>query len=312
MSVDISGAGAFPRPVKVSGALVRLGVAGLCVFGALGGAFAFAGVLIDRLEPFGSYAPYGGWQVDATAAAFGAMLLTLLLFSDRALRRRYRDLRPQTRHGRAVIMAVVLPGLYLGGFAGYPVHSAISWASKQTSDAHRAIADYRKAPPILPLGIGDPASPALAARVLQPSDLGAGWYDGERPNPSVVSGGLQGQPLSVRSTLSQWHWTGAMWSPGNLLLESLRRFATPATAQAYLAKFGEQPKGVPGPRLGPVTHVRVGTVLVYEDQEVGSIRLRGAAFVVGADEFSVTSSNVPAADFATLVKAAVDKATTGR
>ena len=38
----------------------------------------------------------------------------------------------------------------------------------------------------------------------------------------------------------------------------------------------------------------------------------GAAFVVGADEFSVTSSIVPAADFTALVEAAVRRVIGGR
>ncbi len=324
MHVDISGAGAnrsaLPGPVKVNGPLMRLGIAALCAFTALGGGCALALGMSSRNDYASPsfFAPFGGWQVDAVVAAFAAGLLAVFLVAAVTVRRTYRVLRARTAHAREVVFVALLPGLFFGGLLWAPMGSAVSWASRQTAAGRAAEAEFRQMlttdrahPPTLSWG-RTAAEPSLAARMLHPADLGGGWYDGERPNPSEASGGVQGELLSVRSNIGRWHWTGEMWSPDNLVTESLRRFATPAAAQAYLAKFGQQPKGVPGPRLGPVTLVRVGTVLVSEDQEVTSIHRRGAAFVAGADEFFVISSNVPAADFAALVKAAVDRATTGR
>jgi hypothetical protein len=239
-----------------------------------------------------------------------------------ALVRSYRGLRGQTPHRRAVVMATLLPGLFLGAGLSGPMHSAVSWASDHTASAQKAKAEFAqlmptnpKAPPILGLG-GAAAPAALADHLLRASDLGPGWYDGARPNPSELSGGLQGQSLSVRSNLSQWHWTGTMWAPGSLLLESLRRFATPSAAASYLATYGTQPQnGPPGPptyHVGPTTQVHVGNVLVYEHTTQTAVKqLRSATFGIETDVFTV-DMDATASDFAALITKAVQRATTGR
>ena len=209
-------------------------------------------------------------------------------------------------------MAALLPGLFLGGgLAGSPMRSAISWASDHTDAANQARAEFQsmmptnpEAPPILFPGVGAAAAPAIAARLLRGSDLGAGWYDGQRPNPSELSGGLPGRNLSVRSSLSQWHWTGKMWLPGDLAFESLRRFGTPAAAQSDLAVSTR----------GAAMHSRIAGVTVFEHVDAtGSLKDRTATFAVGTDVFTLTIVGTHTEQaFNAGVASAVRRATTGR
>lgn len=311
--------GVLPRPDKLNRSLMRLGIAGLGAFAALAGGCALGLGMASRTD-FGSgfFAPADGWQVDAIAAGLAVALLAVFLVSVIAWHRMYRPLHRRTPRAREVLFIGLIPGLLLGALTYLPMGSAVSWASHHTTTWHRAEAEARlmdptnpKAPPVpIPLG-GTPASAALAVRMLHPSDLRGGWYAGGSPNPSEIPGGELGQVLSVRSALNQWHWNGTVWSPGGIAIESLRQFKTPAAAQAYLATFS-QPQKYPGPRLGPTTHVRIGSVLVGERQQTSGLRIRSAAFAMGADEFSVTASGLAAPDFAALVKASVARATTGR
>ena len=302
---------ALPRRTSLSSALVRLGVAAIGVFAAVGGGYELVRLLIERTDEFSFFAQFGGWQVDAMAAGLGLVLLALFVVSTLALVRLYRGLRSRTPNRRAVVMAALLPGLFLGGVAGSPMRSAISWASNRTAAAHKAYAEFREmlptnpsAPPILLPAVGTAAAPALAARLLHPSDLGGGWYDGQRPNPSQSSGGLQGQALSVRTELTQWHWTGTMWSPGDFALESLRRFATPAAAESYLATAVSD----------PTARVRIGRVLVYEHgARTGDVQQQIADFAVGTDVFTVSVIGPKSTThFGATLAAAVQRATSGR
>jgi hypothetical protein len=320
--VDISPAGvsvpAGAHRTGVDAALIRLALAAIGVFSAVGGGYELVRLMTDRNSPSSLFAIFGGWQVDAMAAVLGLLLLALLVICAIVLLRRYRGLQGRTPHRRAVVLAALLPGLFIGTLFSSPMRSAVSWASDHTASAHQAMAEFRqfeptnpKAPPTLGLA-GAAAPAALADHLLHASDLGTGWYDGVHPNPSELSGGLQGQTLSVRSNLSQWHWTGTMWAPGSLLLESLRRFATPAAADSYLSPYREQPKNIPGPSFGPTTQLRVGNVLVYEHTTQTAVKqLRSATFAVGTDVFTV-DMDATASDYAALIPKAVRRATTGR
>lgn len=302
--------GALPR-TGVDGALIRLGVCAIGVFAAVGGGYELVRLLIERTSEFSIFAMFGGWQLDVMAAGLGLLLLALLVVSAIALVHIYRGLRGRTPHRRAVVLAALLPGLFLGGLAVSPLRSAISWASDHTAAAQKANAEFQqmmptnpKAPPILFPSGGAAAAPALAARLLHPSDLGAGWYDAVRPNPSELSGSVPGQTLSVRSNLTQWHWTGTIWSPGDIGVEGLRRFGTSEAAQRYLAVA----------RRDATTQLRIGSALVSEHVlKSGSVEGREATFVVGADVFTLiidgTSSQQ---DFETALSTAVRRATTGR
>jgi hypothetical protein len=305
----------LPTPAN---SLVRLAAVSLGFFVALGAGLALAGILVERTLPSSTFAGFGGWQLNALAAAFAVVLSACLLMAAAALRRRYRGLRGLTPHRRVVVLAAFLPGAFLGSFVGDPMSAAVVWASNHTADATHARVQARqllavdgKAPPMQ--ATGDEAAPAaLAARMVQRSDLGTGWYSQRNPNPSEAkvspTAGQFGASQAVRTTLNQAHWTGTAWLPQHVVIEGLLRFDRASAARYYLLTF-LTPE--------PVTPVRAGSVTVYEGGLGDTSSWRSANFLVGADLFTL-SINVMAGGtptpnaFATLVDAAVRRATTGR
>jgi hypothetical protein len=209
------------------------------------------------------------------------------------------------------------------------MRSAVSWASGHTAAAHRAMAaarqfeaSYRKAPLVLRTG-ATAAPPALAARVLQPSDLGTGWYDLQLPNPfeapATADAANLGSTQDVQDRLMQAHWTGTMWSlADHLILEHMLRFPTPQAAENYLATDWAQPTDGCHCGFGATSQLHLGNVLVSERVATRySKQKREAAFVVGADLFTlsidIASDGKPTApDFETLTATTVRRAITGR
>jgi hypothetical protein len=314
-NVDISPAGvsepALARRTDVTESLIRLGLCATGAFAAVGAGYELVRLLIERTSESSIFAMFGGWQLDVMAAGLGALVLGFLVVSAIAIVRIYRALRGKTPHRRAVVMAALLPGLFIGGgLAGSPLRSAISWASDHTATAQKARAEFQailptnpEAPPILFPGVGTPASPAIAARLLHGVDLGAGWYDGQRTNPSERPGSLQGETLSARSSLTQWHWTGTMWSPGDIVSESLMRFSTFKAAQQYFAIATRD----------ATTPSRIAGVPLFEHVvATGSVKSRAATFVVGTDVFSLISIGTESdQEFNVALPAAVRRATAG-
>jgi hypothetical protein len=316
MNVDISGTGAslgaLPRPAKVSGVLVRLGMACICAFAAVGAGYELVRMLIERTEPPSDFAYFGGWQLDAMAAALGAAVLALLVVSSVTGVRTFHRLRGVTPNRRVVVWAALLPGLFLGGLAGLPMRSAISWSSDHTAAAKHAYAEFRQmdprnpsTPPMLFPILGTAAPAAIASHLLHPADLGIGWYDGGRPNPSQsLAASWLGQTLAARSQLNQWHWTGRIWSPGDLASEVLDRFSTPEAAQHYLAVWGRDAS----------SRVNVAGTTVFEhDSNVARVISHTATFRVGNDVYTLDMTGTSgAAEFNAVVAKAVRRATTGR
>ena len=149
--------------------------------------------------------------------------------------------------------------------------------------------DYRKAPPILPMG-GTAAAPGARRAPAAPVRSGRGVVRRRTSQPVRDLRRTAGPAPERAQRLGQWRWTGTMWSPGNLVLEEPAAICTPAAARAYLATFGHQPKNVrpsDGPRL---RHSASAPCWSTQHQEVGSIHLRSAASW-WRREFSVTSSN---------------------
>lgn len=302
--MDISGTGAgtaaLPRPVKVSGALIRLGIAALCAFAAVGGGYKLTRLLFERTEPSSLFAIFGGWQLDVMAVTLGAALVAFLVVSVIALVRAYRNLSGRSPHGRAVVMAAVLPGFFLGILFGSPMRSAISWASDHTAAAKHAEVEFRsllptnpKVPPVVPTGLG-PAPRAVAERLLSPADIGPDWYSGQSP---IVAGTAR----AAVTEIAQQHWTGTVWSQGNLLLENLRHLSSAEAAKRDLANH------VPGTPI----QVLVGTVRVEEQtSKITGIQRLDADFAVGADVFTLSVIG-PSSEpyYKAVVTAAVRRAT---
>ncbi len=303
-----------PRPGNARKALIRLGAIAFGFFAVLGSGLALAGMFAERTLPDATFAPFSGWQLYALTSVFGITLLALLVISVVALARRYRGLRGQTPHRRAVVLAALVPGAFLGGLVGNPMASAVSWASNQTMAAHHAriaarqlLAEDGKAPPVLVTGAAAPE--ALAARLVQRSDLGPHWYDRQRPNPSEAAvsptayrfGALQ----AIRAQFDQAHWTGIAWLPQHVIVENMLRFRSAAAARRYFANVFVKPA---------TTLVQVGSVTVYEGGLGSKSALRTAEFPVGTDLFAtsinVMSDGTPTTqDFAAIVSAAVGRAT---
>jgi hypothetical protein len=305
----------LPTPPTPAGALIRLAAASLAFFAALGAGLALAGILVERTLPSSTFAPFGGWQLNTLATLFAVVLSAVLLVAAVALGRRYRRLRGRTPHRRAVVLAAFLPGAFLGSFVGNPMSAAVVWASNHTATATHArvearhlLAEDGKAPPVRDTGRAA-APAALAARMVQRSDLGTGWYSQVRPDPaettlSPTAAGL-GATQAVRTTLNQAHWTGAAWLPQHLVLEGLLRFTSPAGARYYLVNVFTKEAAVP---------VHMGDVTVYEGGLGNASSWRWANFVVGSDVFTlsinVQSDGTPTpTDFAALVSKAVRRAT---
>ena len=276
-------------PTEPANPLIRLAVASLVLFVALGAVLALTGILVERTLPSSTFATFGGWQLNALATAFTVALSAWLLVAAAALRRRYRGLSGLTPHRRVVVLAAFVPGAFLGSFAGDPMSAAVVWASNHTAAATHARVQARQllavdgqAPPIQATGKA-PASAALVARLVQRSDLGTGWFSQLNPNPAeatVISmAGQLGASEAVRTTLNQARWSGNAWLPQHVVSEGLLRFAAARAARYYLLTF-LTPE--------PVMLVRDGTVSVYEWGLGDTSSWRSANFLVGADLFTLS------------------------
>ncbi len=311
----------LPRPVGAGKAVARLGAVAFGCFAVLGCALALAGMLTERTLPSSTFAPFGGWQLNALAISLAIVLFALLIASVVALRRRYRRLRGRTPHRRAVVVAAFLPGAFLGGLAGNPMASVVSWVSLHTADASHArieerqlLTEYGTAPPVHATGNAAPSG-AIADRILQTSDLGPGWYSQQRPNPAEATTSTAAKRLgateAVRMQLNQAHWTGAAWLPQHLLLENVLRFRSAQGARRYLADLVSEKITAPVAVTAGTT-----TAIVYEG-DLRDAAWRSANFVVGADLFSlrisVDASGTPTATaFSALVTRTLHRATSGR
>ena len=313
--MDLAGADAGMRPyrTRLRGTLARLAGAALCAFTTLGCVLALGGMLAERSMPNATFAPFGGWQLEAMAAGFGFVLLALLVATIRALRRRYRGLGEQTPYRKCVLLAVFLPGVFVGALLGNPMSAAISWASNLTASAHRAhsaasrlLAEDGKGPAAPATG-KPAAAPAVSARLLRAADLGAGWYTAQRPSASEAAvtptQGMYGATLAARATFQQARWTGAAWLPKHVSAETLLRFRSAADLRRYVEAEPD----------GSFTTSLIGGMTVRERGLGASAPSRSAEFAVGADLFSVTidvnTAGSPTPEgFAALVEKAVRQA----
>lgn len=224
--------------------LCWLALTAAVLFADLAATVGYVGLLLERRDEFSLFAQFSGWQLYSVEVALAVLIVTIGGVAGRTLFRRYRELRGRTPHRRAVVLAALLPGLLAGVLAAAPMRAALSWASDHTAAAASArhkleawLADYRKAPP-MPPSFFAAAPAALAARVLRPGDLGAGWYDGTKPNPTLApvrsDFSANGELAAARAVVTQQHWTGQSWSLDHFVLESEVKFVSTAAATAYL------------------------------------------------------------------------------
>jgi hypothetical protein len=285
MAVSTEHRGSVSGQGSVAGTLGLLG-AGVVVLGSIvGDAF----LVVYVASGSSAFPPrFAGWQVDAAEAASGAILVLLTAISVLAFRRQRVATRVSSR--RLAILLAVAPGLAIGGCLSAGVNAAITWAGNHTAEAasaRAALASYRISPPPMPV-LGPPADPALTARMLTASDLGAGWYQGSQPNAEGVTvtpdERSQGQLSQARTLLSQQHWTGSNWALDRTEIERITQFDNPAHATAYLAAWRQQ---YAGSTVTTSTFEKV-TVAIAKTK-IGDL----TAFIVGDDVINLEVSNTP-------------------
>ena len=270
----LDGVPATPAHPATRREFMRLTVAALAFPAAVGLAVHYTGVIAEAHSDLSFTAPFPGWQVWATEAALGALVVAAVVCGFRWLRRRYRALRDRTPHRRAIVMAAVLPGLFIGGTVGLPFEPALSWASEHTASAHSARAhflqmmrDMRRAPLATPMH-NPPAPPAMANPLLRPADLGSDWYPSLRPDPVSdpvrIDAEASGAVERARSWMTQAHRDGQGWALGLGLFETETRFGSPAQARHYARVLASGKHACPcDDHPGPVTRGHIRNVAVW-------------------------------------------------
>lgn len=252
--------------------LLRLTTAALAFLAAVGAATQYAGVLLEANSEFSFTAPFQGWQLWAVEGALGLVVAAAVFFAFRWLRRTYRALAERTPHRRAIVMAAVLPGLFVGGTVGLPFEPLLGWASNHTATATawrtHSMAERQAWLQSPTTTVNAKLAPwFLAEPLLRPADLGPGWYDTTRPNPVQNSlpatiarrGGVD----QARVWLTQAQRSGGGWSIGLMLAENETRFDTREHAVQYLHAAVNDARCGCGDELGPVTHSRIHGVRVW-------------------------------------------------
>lgn len=307
-----------PGRAPVGRQLLWLGVAATVFTGAVvaaGAVIVLSGELVfDSLN----VTPFRGWQVYATMTGLAILVTLVGVVAIRLLVRTFRRLRDRTPHRRAVITAAVLPGIWIGGFVLSPMTSAVSWAADHTSDAAAAqrqldgmFLDSPVRPPLFPSD-HPAADGATAARLLHATDLGAGWWDADTPNPVAL------KPPTIatlatgaaRTVLSEQHRVSGAWHVDRMIMESETGFRTTDDARRYVL---DAQRLSPPSDTSPVNRINrtLGGVQVWETSSKSGLTAR---FVVGATAFSLTT-DVHSTDQATydrILTRAITRATTAR
>ncbi|HEY3924568.1 MAG TPA: hypothetical protein VGL75_08395 [Acidothermaceae bacterium] len=240
------------------------------------------------------------WQVIFAAVSLAAILVGLAIGSWFLLRSR-RSGRGWASYLRLGALALV-PGLLLGLFISAFIIGSLgsSWIR------HSSFGDPN-GPGVTTLKSA-PAPTSFASLMLTPTDLGAGWYNKTKPNPSLMSSTTQaisdGQLVGVKNFIDSEHWTGHVWQDDGLTIEVLRHFDSAAHANTYTASWKTQN----GVTLSPRT---IGQTVVQQGVMAGNWRV--ASFTVGDNYFEVEEDNLYSlptiAQFQTVLTAALAKAT---
>ena len=138
---------------------------------------------------------FPGWQYTATrwglVAAASVLGLTGAVWA-------FRRARPLEGEGLLVVVPAVLVGLLLSAAPAAAARPAEEWASRHTAayaaserEARDWEAENRLRPVPVPMHSSPPPTSALLSRVPSVGELGAGWYDNQRPS---VVGPRDGRP----------------------------------------------------------------------------------------------------------------------
>jgi len=300
--VDVSTAAA---PAGARRGLVLLGLASAGVLCAAVGLVPLGRLFLLRWSSdYHDEIPYGGWQVDVSEGVLALLLVVLGVGCASRLRRRWASLRGRTPYLRVPVLIALLPAVALGLQLDAPLTAPVTWASNHTAAAeasHTAwverLAELRGSP-ASPTD-APPAPPELAALLMRPSDLGAGWYSGQRPNPIALARtpGVRARTLLVRT-----HREGIGWAVADpLLSEYVEALPTATAAQAKVPV-----RYVPPGSRDRVRHVAGVHVLqrVTPQSHMGEL----ASFAVGRFLFTLSCSPMPGSTFEAVVDAAVRRA----
>jgi hypothetical protein len=286
----------IPRRSTFVDGFVRLAAATVLLGSVIGVGYVAVFAWVDQ-------SLFGEWQVILIALLLAGMLVGLALGSWFLLRSRHLA-RGRTSYLRLAVLALV-PGLVLGLWI-----SAFIIGSLVLSWIRHSSFGNPNGPGVLTL-TSAPAPPSLASRMLTPTDVGAGWYNKAKPNPSQMSITAaetnEGQLVRVKDFIDREHWTGVVWQDDGTAIEVLLHFDSAAQAHTYPAVWNAQN---PGATLSPE---RIGQTVVMGGATVTDPDWRFAAFVIGDNYFEVREDNLDsrptAAQFQTVVAAAVAKAT---
>lgn len=186
-----------------------------------------------------------GWQLTAMAWSLVGLAVLLGLVAAVWALRRSRRLEGE---GLLFVVPAVLAGLLASGAPSFAASPAEDWAMRHTQvweDSVRQEQAYRAEEKLHPLPVPMNNYPAarrdLIALVPTVADLGAGWYDGQRP--AVVGpndGSLGADVRLVKASPAAFGWNF-----DRTLRVSLREYASPAQATTHLR---------PVPSAGPAVH----------------------------------------------------------
>jgi hypothetical protein len=258
------------------------------------------------------HVPHPGWQVDATEASLGVLLVLAMVGAALVLARAWRRARAHSPFRLLPLLAGFAPGLALGLTLSYPFGQAVELASDHTDSAaatrrgeQQRLAEFQLSPAVSVHASSAPA--ALAAVLLRPSDLGQGWYDAFRPNPAAAHQAPGQKPVvGARSALVRTHRTQHGWSLADpLLTEVVDVLGSPAAATAAISVATQPP-----PDMRVITR-RVLGVRVTQLVTPRGVQGERAGFVVGRYAFALRCDGMPGSTFDPIVDAAEKRALDG-
>jgi hypothetical protein len=299
---DVSVARAQSSGSDVWRDLVVLGFAALCIVVAVSAGARYAWMLGHGSSYDFDY--LGGWQVVLAKVLVGAAIVLVALAATFATRRVIRSIAGRTPHARAVVLVVLLPGIFLSALFVAPINSVLTWASNHSSEAaavraqiRQQVIDLRKAPPQMRSNI--PRAPrAVSVRLLSSEALGPSWYDVQHDGAyaSVIPPNLaaQGAVQAGGIFITQQHRSSDGWSVDVFVMERITTFANAAEARQYAARYRHSSAATPTFTPGLLHERHLGGVLVRSwVDHLGTAADR--SFVFSSGSSAITMSVNPGA-----------------
>jgi hypothetical protein len=245
---DLSPPYARGRESGVGRDLVLIGVDAVVTVAALAGAGRYSAMLANSSSDLNW--PAGGWQLTVAEVLTGVAIVAIAVLGAVGTARLWRALSGRTGHARIVVLAMILPGVFVGLQAAGPINSTLTWASNLTRAAsgfrvqeQQHAIEQRNAP--LQVRSHFPPLPAAVARqLLTTSSLGPGWFSLFRPAtragqllpPLAKQGAVKvGGTSLVRAQRSATGWDDSLF-----LVENVTTFGTAAQARHYAAAAPQQ------------------------------------------------------------------------